>query len=374
MLSPRPNRLQVYISPMDRFFVLATAALLALVACNSSDTATGPALTPVALHGQLRVEGTQLLDACGRPVQLSGVSHFWHTWEGQEHWNGDVVAWLRDDWRVSVLRAPLACHPNVEGDYLTAPDSSMAQLRRLVDGAIREGMYIIVDFHAHNAYPEEAKEVLGTIAQEYGQYPNLLYAIWNEPVGTQEAPEEMWTEIKAFAKTVIPVIRAADTNNVIVVPTPFYDQFPDVAAANPLTSADLGIPADNLMYDVHAYAGQHKKMIRDRADVALAAGLPIIMTEVGRVGVDWGPQNKIDSVSFGEWMTWIDAHQISFTKWSLSYRDEVSSSLLPTASATGAWTEADLSPEGRFNRAFLRQRGERFYQQTACEALRDGQQ
>ncbi len=369
---------------MSPFLVLATAALLASLSCNSgkaidqtagvnqttaqanNQITTAPAGSPVALHRQLHVAGTQLVDACGRPVQLSGVSHFWHTWQGEEHWNGEVAAWLRDDWRVSLLRAPLAAHPNVEGDYLTAPDSSMAQLRRLVDGAIREGMYVIVDFHAHYAYPEEAKEVLGTIAREYGQYPNILYAIWNEPIGTQDDPEAMWAEITAFAKTVIPVIRAADPNNVIVVPTPFYDQFPDVAAADPLTEANLGVPANDLMYDVHAYAGQHKQPIRDRADAALARGLPIIMTEIGRVGVDWGPQNKIDTASFAEWMAWIDANGISFTKWSLSYKDEVSSSLLPTASATGGWTAADLSPEGQYNRAFLRERGAAFYDEVAC--------
>ena len=322
--------------------------------------------TPVAIHGQLHVEGTRLVDACNRPVKLSGVSHFWHTWEGKEQWNGEAVAWLRDDWRVSLVRAPLAAHPNVEGDYLTDPEGSMRQLRDLVEGAIEQGVYIIVDFHAHYPYPDEAKEVLGAIARDYGDEPNLMYAIWNEPVGTQTNPDSMWQAIKAYAKTVIPAIRAHDPNNVIVVPTPFYDQFPDVAAADRLTEEDLGLPADNIMYDIHAYAGQHKKPIRDRADRALAMGLPLIMTEIGRVGVDWGPDNKVDAASFDEWVDWADANGITFTKWSLSYRDEKSSSLRPSASGTGGWTADDLTDEGEFNRAFFRERGESFYRDTAC--------
>ena len=353
-----------------------------LTACSASErgeqavsSAKGAAVgalakTPVALHGQLRVEGTQLLDACGRPVQLFGVSHFWHTWEGKEHWNRDVAAWLRDDWRVSLLRAPLAAHPGVAGDYLTAPDSSLAQLRRLVEGAVAEGMYIVVDFHTHHRYTDEAVELLGTVARDYGHHPNVLYAIWNEPEGGQEEgePEATWQAIKAHAAAVIPAIRAHDPQGVIVVPTPFYDQFPELAASDPLRAEDVGVPLNNVMYDVHFYAGQHKEQVRNRTRRALAAGVPIIITEVGRVGVDWGPNNRIDSVSFDTWMRFVDSNRISFTKWSLSYRDEVSSSLLPSAAAEGGWTLDDLTPEGRYNRAFFRRRGAAFYAAEPCGA------
>ena len=362
-----------------RLTCVSAAVLLAFAACDNPDAAAvaptpnEPAaaapLTPVALHGPLHVAGAKLVDACGRPVRLSGVSHFWHTWEGKEHWNREAVAWLRDDWRVSVIRAPLAAHPGVDGDYLTAPDSSEAQLRRLVEGAIAEGMYVIVDFHAHNPYPAEAVELLGKIARDYGDTPNVIYAIWNEPEGTQEpgGPEATWAAIKDYAREVIPAIRAHDPDNVIVVPTPFYDQFPDVAAADRLTEEFLGVTADNVMYDVHAYAGQHKADVRARAQAALDEGLPVIMTEVGRVGVDWGPDNAIDSASFAEWMAWIDANDISYTKWSLSTRDERSSSLRPGAAATGGWTAADLTEEGAWNRAHFRAEGEAFYAAEACD-------
>jgi len=315
------------------------------------------------------VEGSKLIDACGRHVQLFGVSHFWHTWEGSEHWNQDVAAWLRDDWRVSLLRAPLAAHPNVEGDYLLAPDSSMAQLRQLVEGAIAEGMYIVVDFHAHKRYTQEAIEVLGTIARDYGDTPNLLYAIWNEPEGSQEpgGPEAMWKVIKEHAAAVIPEIRKHDPNNIIVVPTPHYDQYPEVVVDDPLTEENLGIAPNDIMYDVHFYAGQHKENVRGRTRRALNAGVPIIITEVGRTAVNWGPENTIDSASFETWMDFVDSNKVSFTKWSLSYRVEKSSSLLPTAAAQGGWIESDLTNEGKFNRAFFRRRGEAFYAQEACE-------
>ena len=342
-------------------------------ASAKTDGPAGVPPTPVELHGQLRVEGNRLVDACGRHVQLAGVSHFWHTWEGREHWNADAVEWLRDDWRVSLIRAPLAAHPGVEGDYLTAPDSSLAQLRRLVEGAIEHGMYVVVDFHTHHPYPAEAVELLGTIARDYGHLPNVLYAIWNEPEGQQTgtAPLATWRGIKAYAKTVVPAIRAHDPDNVVIVPTPFYDQFPEFAHTHPLTAGELGASTDNLMYDVHFYAGQHKGTVRDRTRRALTAGVPIIITEVGRVGVDWGPDNQVDSASFDAWMRFVDSNRISFTKWSLSTKLERSSSLRPGAAARGHWTEADLTPEGRFNRGFFRERGERFYAQAPCPAAHD---
>src|SRR4051812_43965911 len=40
-----------------------------------------PSGSPVELHGQLQVLGTELLDQNGEPVQLKGVSSMWLNWE-----------------------------------------------------------------------------------------------------------------------------------------------------------------------------------------------------------------------------------------------------------------------------------------------------
>ncbi len=317
--------------------------------------AAPPPGSPVALHGALRVEGNRIVDARDSVTQLAGMSFFWHVWQGKAYWNAEVIRWLRDDWRVSLVRAPIGVH-GVEGDYLEEPEIAMRRLDSLVQGAVREGVYVIIDFHAHNQHEPEAKTFFREVSARYGDYPNVLYEIWNEPVGEADAPMATWDTIRAYAKTVVAEIRANDPDNIIIVGTPFWSQRADVAALDPLVVDSTGAPVSNVAYTIHAYAGQHKDTVRAYADSALARGVALVMTECGRVGVNWGPENTIDSASFRAWADWMDRNRVSYCKWSLSTKDEVSSSLLPRASVTGGWTEEDLTPEGRWNRRWFRER------------------
>lgn len=43
------------------------------------------------------------------------------------------------------------------------------------------GIYVIIDFPAHNKYLEEAKGIIAAMTTKYGDHPNLIYEIWNEP-------------------------------------------------------------------------------------------------------------------------------------------------------------------------------------------------
>ncbi len=48
------------------------------VAVSVALASVAVAQTPVERHGQLRVQGTELVDEHGAPVQLRGVSMGWH--------------------------------------------------------------------------------------------------------------------------------------------------------------------------------------------------------------------------------------------------------------------------------------------------------
>ena len=47
-------------------------------------------------------------------------------------------------------------------------------------------MYVLVDYHSHDAekHPEQAIKFFETVARKYGQAPNLIYEIYNEPLDT----------------------------------------------------------------------------------------------------------------------------------------------------------------------------------------------
>lgn len=303
-------------------------------------------------HGQLSVEGTQIVDACGRPTQLKGMSFFWSQFQGSEYWTEDVVGWLAEDWRVELLRAPVGV--GYGEDYRTDTAATLQQLRHVLDGAIEHGVYVIVDWHAHDNFLPEAREFFRKISAEYGDHPNIIYELWNEPVGEQDQPEVKWREIKSYAEDLIAVIRENDPDNLIVVGTPFWSQRVDVAAADPITRDSLGQSVTNIAYTLHFYAGAHKQALRDYATTAYDRGLPIFVTESGRVGTNYGPDNELDAEEWATWEAWMEERQLSYTKWSLSTKMEKSSSLLETASTEGGWREEALTEEGKWNREHFR--------------------
>ena len=314
------------------------------------------AQTIVERHGQLTVDGNRIKDKCGRVAQVKGMSYFWSQWEGKEYYNADVVKWLRDDWKVEIVRAAIAVRG--EDDYITNPTTHFNRATAVIDGAVQHGIYAIADFHAHyaNQYTPQAKTFFRDISARYKGKPNIIYEIWNEPIGAygDAGGRANWREIKAYAREIISVIRDNDPNGLIVVGTPFYDQRPDLAAEDPLTTDSKGRPVGNVAYTIHAYAGAHKQQVRDWGQKALDAGLALFMTECGRTGTNYGPNNNIDAAEWNRWEAWMDARGISYAKWSLSNKNEVSSSLQPGAPANGGWTTSQLRPEGQWNRTHFR--------------------
>ncbi|WP_299249544.1 cellulase family glycosylhydrolase [uncultured Aquimarina sp.] len=310
--------------------------------------------TIVEKHGQLKIEGTKIKDECGRNTQLKGMSYFWHQWEGGEYWNSNTLKWLRDDWKVEIVRAAMGVRGS-GGDYIDDPVGSANQVRAVVDGAIEHGIYVIIDFHAHPNYKEEAKTFFRQMSKEYGAYPNVIYEIWNEPIGEYNSHVSKWNEIKNYAREVIAEIRANDSNNIIIVGTPFYSQRVDTAADNPLTTDINNNPVGNVAYTIHSYAGAHRQSLRDKGNYAISKGLALFNTECGRVGTNYGPNNNIDVEEWNRWEEWMDDNDISYCKWSLSNKNEISSSLKRSASANGNWDyNNDLTAEGKWNRDHFR--------------------
>ena len=82
--------------------------------------------TIVEKYGQLRIAGNKMVDKNGNEIQLRGMSLYWSQWQGG-FYNYNAIKWLRDDWKVTVVRAALAINGTSDG-YLVNPSVEKAKI------------------------------------------------------------------------------------------------------------------------------------------------------------------------------------------------------------------------------------------------------
>ncbi len=298
-------------------FALISAVVLLSACCSADDCNAG--VKPLSVDGQY------LVNSDGERVVLNGVSYAWHNWWSQ-FYNEGSVAELVNVWGAEVVRAAMGVEPS--GSYLDRAEWSEQTICTVVDAAIANNVYVIIDFHSHNIREAEAIEFFTKMATKYKGVPNVIYEIFNEP------DNETWPEVKAYSIAVIDAIRAIEPDAVILVGTPTWSQDVDIAADDPIEGYS------NLMYVLHFYAATHKQSLRDKADYALAKGLPIFVSECG--GMLASGDGPLDIASWNEWKEWMQANSLSWAAWSLSSKDETCSMLTPSAPVDGGWGDGDL--------------------------------
>lgn len=326
---------------MNKFLLLHLAALMSLLAPVGRAAPAPAAPGIVSEHGRLQIAGNRIVGSHGRPVSLAGNSFFWSQWMGR-YYTAETVAWLKQDWNATLVRAALGITRN--DGYLGDPEQNLARVTTVVDAAIANDLYVIIDWHDHRAHEhaEQAVALFSDMARRYGHSPNVIYEIFNEPLA-----DASWDrEVKPYAERVIAAIRAHDPDNLIVVGTPAWSQRVDLAAANPIKDP-------NVAYALHFYAGTHKADLRAKAEVAMKLGAALMVTEWGVCNADGdGP---MDEASVREWMDFMRRHQLSHCNWAVSDKQESASILRPGASEKGGWKDAELTPSGLLVRKLIRE-------------------
>ena len=291
-----------------------------------------PDTTLIDIHGLLEVNGNRIVNKNNEPVSLAGNSFFWSNdgWGGEKYYNSEVVSWLKEDWNTTIVRASMGVED--PGGYLDNKTANKDRVKIIIDAAIQEGIYVIVDWHSHHAedYVDEAIIFFEEIASLYGDNDNVIYEIYNEPLDIS------WSEtIKPYAISVISAIRAIDPDNLIVVGTPEWSQRIDLAAADPI----IGFP--NIAYTLHFYTVYHHQWLRDRASAALDDGIAIFVSEWGSIGY------SIVDTEANNWMTWCFTNKIIHCNWAVNDKEEEWSILVPGASTNGDWNDNDLTEAGK---------------------------
>ena len=277
----------------------------------------------------------------GQQGSLSGNSLFWSNtgWGGEKYYNAQTVAWLKSDWKSTLVRAAMGVDDT--GGYLT--DSyNKTLVTTVVDAAIANNMYVIIDWHSHHAEQYQAQSIafFKEMATKYGNSNNVIYEIYNEPL------QVSWSSvIKPYATAVIAEIRKIDPDNLIVVGTPTWSQDVDVAANDPITGFA------NIAYTLHFYAGTHGQSLRDKASTALSRGIPLFVTEWGSVNADGA--GAVATAETNSWVSFMKTNNISNANWAVNDKAEGASALVTGASANGGWTSAQLTASGSLVKSII---------------------
>lgn len=294
--------------------------------------------TPVERYGALQVKGNRLTDQNGNQVQLKGISTHGLSWYPQ-YVNQDFFTQMRDEWNVEIVR--LAMYTAEDNGYCVGDEANKQTLKNVISEGVNHatnlGMYVIIDWHILSdsnplQHKEEAKAFFAEMAGRYQGYDNIIYEICNEPNSGAS-----WSDIKAYANEVIPVIREKDSNAIILVGTPNWSQFVNEAAADPITGYD------NLMYVLHFYADTHRDDLRNTLLDAYNKGLPIFVSEFGICDASGNGANNIEEAN--KWIDLMDQNGISYCIWNLSNKDESSAFFKVDCTKSSGFTAEDLSEE-----------------------------
>ena len=297
--------------------LLACAAISSFAA--DASTATPKKAGPVSYYGALHTSGNKIIGAKNNnQVMLRGVSLFWSDATGASYYNPTVISWAVDNLKIDVFRYAMGIEyydsdggtKNKLDDQVSYTKSAAGQLStidRMVQAAIENDVYIIIDWHSHRAHLETsmATDFFSKISLKYKDVPNIIYEIYNEPVSGSGGD---WGAIKKYANSVVPAIRA-NTQNLIIVGTPNWSQHPEQGARDPINSP-------NIAYVLHFYAATHSRgSYGGNASSALSSGYPVFISEWGTTNADGNGEPNTSASS--DWTSFMDQNNIPNCNWSL---------------------------------------------------------
>ncbi len=296
----------------------------------------------VSKNGRLQVAGNRVVNQFGDPACLAGNSMFWSNFsEGAKFYVAETVDKLASDWNASIVRASMGVedfggYTFNNGQFATR---EMNKIKTVIDAAIANDIYVIVDYHSHAAEltVDEAVVFFDEISSLYGDNDHIIYEVYNEPIN------QSWATIKTYAETVIAAIRVNDPDNLIVVGTPFYSQNVDVASNDPISDS-------NVAYTLHFYAGTHGQALRNRAITALNNGVALFVTEWGTVNADGNGDVATSSVN--TWMEFCRTHDLCHANWSVCDKDEGSAVVAANLGVTALLND-NLTASGVFVKSIV---------------------
>lgn len=304
-----------FFSKSMKALVLGGSLLMGTTLANASAATAKPMrVGPVQNYGTLGTSGNKIVSLSSKKeVMLRGMSMFWSDATGLQYYNKNVMKWAAENLKVDVIRYAMGIQyydsqggTNGEMDpnysYVGSPDKQESIIDQMVEAAIENDIYLIIDWHSHRADKEQSKatDFFSRMAKKYANVPNIIWEVFNEPVN-----QNMGT-IASYASAVISGIRAAGSKNLALVGTPRWSQMGSCG----------GVSGENVGYVFHFYAATHtKKDYSGNIDNCRSQGNAVFITEWGTTTADG--QGGASEGNTNEWTSYMESNKISNCNWSL---------------------------------------------------------
>ncbi len=309
-----------FFSKSMKALILGGSLLFGFTQANASAATAKPMrVGPVQNYGVLGTSGNKIVSlSTKKEVMLRGMSMFWSDATGLQYYNKNVIKWAAENLKVDVIRYAMGIqYYDSQGgtsgkmdenySYIGAPDKQKNYIDKMVEAAIENDIYIIIDWHSHRADSEQSQAVafFKEMAQKYANVPNIIWEVFNEPVN-----QGMGT-IANYANAVVSGIRAAGSKNLALVGTPRWSQMGECG----------GVSGENVGYVFHFYAVTHTKdSYSGNIDKCRSQGNAVFITEWGTTTADG--KGGASEGNTNEWTSYMEANKISNCNWSL--RNETS--------------------------------------------------
>jgi len=297
------------------------------------------------------------------PIFFKGPSLYWSDGTGTPFYNIETVDWFVDNLQIGVIRAAMGIRYYKESSeevnksggvagYYFNPEGQKSYMKKVVDAAIANDIYVIVDWHSHQAHNEatgtnNAVDFFKWMANEYKGVPNIIWEVYNEPVGASQG------QVDSYANTIVSALRAAGNTNLVLIGSPSYSTQPSGQAST------WGSKDDNVAFTFHFYAGTHTFNSGNTppsagggssAKDAMDAGKAVFASEWGTVNADGG--GGVSTGSSDNWTNWMDNNKISNCMWNASNLNEASS-IFPSTATLATLNVNSLTNSGNYFKTYM---------------------